>query len=145
MPWKPITKLRNYPITKSPIWLKLARHWIVRVGIVIKPLLRLPAIPAGHDQPLQQWRRSKTPFLEFVKHHLADVIGGIETDKIQQRKRAHGITAAQLNEIVDMRDRSHTIFVSADGVNQIEQKQPDNNDARRVHLPHPTLAQTCHQ
>ena len=36
--------------------LKLKWYWIGRIGVIVKSLAGLPAVPTGHHQPLQQWR-----------------------------------------------------------------------------------------
>src|SRR5216684_4342369 len=69
--------------------LKLPRHRIIRIGVIVKPFTSLPSIPAGHHQSLEQRRRSEAVFAELVEHYVRDVVRGIEANKIQQRERAH--------------------------------------------------------
>src|SRR6185369_8624259 len=76
-----------------PVFSKLARHRIIRIGIIVKPFARFTPVPAGHDQSLKQWRRCEPPFFELVIHHMRDVVGGVEPDKVQKRERSHGIPA----------------------------------------------------
>src|SRR4029077_11856326 len=61
---------------------------------------------------------------EFVVHHVGDVVRRVETNEVQQRERPHGVAAAQLNGIVDVGSRAHTLFIGADGIEQVRHQQP---------------------
>src|SRR5205085_7403824 len=82
--------------------LQLHRHWILRITPVVEPLAGLLAIPPCQYQPLQQWWRGESPLLEFVMHHMRDVISRVQANKVEQRERSHGISAAQLHRIVNI-------------------------------------------
>src|SRR5262249_52552092 len=105
---------------------KLICHRIVRVGIVVESLAGFAPIPAGHHQPLQEWRRGEAALLEFIEHYLCDVVRGIQTDKVQQGERSHGITATQLHGIVNIGNGTDAFFISADCVQQIRDQQTIN-------------------
>src|SRR5205809_7542298 len=45
--------------------LELSRHWIIRIGVIVKPFARFASVPAGHNQSLQQRRLCEPPFLEL--------------------------------------------------------------------------------
>src|SRR5581483_5302012 len=92
--------------------LKFYRHWIIRIAVIVKAFATLAAIPTGHYQTLEQRRRGETLLLKLVIHNVRDVVSGIEPHKIQQGERAHGITAAQLHGIVNVRNRAHTLLES---------------------------------
>ncbi len=60
---------------------------------------------------------------------MRDVVGRVEADEIEQRERPHGIAAAELHSVVDVLDRSHTLFVGADSVEQIRHQQPVHDES----------------
>src|SRR3990172_554754 len=87
--------------SRSPAaqWLNLmdVLHRLRRVGvrIVVKALAGFAPMPAGQDQPPQQTRRREARLAELFKQDVGDVAGRVEPDKIRQRKRTHGMSAAE--------------------------------------------------
>src|SRR5712691_1411113 len=83
-------QLRVNPRKSVAKKLQLIRLRIIWIRIVVKPLARLAAVPSGHHQSLQEWRRGEAALFEFVEHYMGDVISRVQADEIEQRERAHG-------------------------------------------------------
>src|SRR3954463_12927236 len=67
---------------RIPCNLQLHRHGVLRVTPIVESLACLFAIPSSEPEPLEQrWRREPL-LLEFVIHHMGDVVGSIESDEI---------------------------------------------------------------
>src|ERR1700730_18520387 len=63
---------------KSVAMLQLIRPRIVGIRIIVEPFARLPPVPAGHYQALQQRRGSEPPLLKLVIHQQRNVIRRID-------------------------------------------------------------------
>ena len=72
---------------------------------------------------------------------MRNVISRIQAHKIQQRKRPHGISAAQLHRIINILNRPNTLFVRANRIQQIRHQQPVYDESRLVRRTHRNLAQ----
>src|ERR1700676_2220208 len=98
--------------------ISLKVHWlgIAGIRIIVKTPPGFSAVPPSQYHAFQKWRRSKTLFLEFIKHNLRDVISRVEPHKIQQSEGAHRITAIQLHRNIDIHDGPDAFFQRADRV-----------------------------
>src|SRR6202047_4451517 len=113
--------------SKSVARLQLIRPGLVRIRLIVEPFGRLPPVPPGHHQALQQRRGSEPPLLKLVIHHVSNVISRIKPNEIEQSERPHGISTSQFHSVINILDRSHALFISADGVEQIRHQQPVHN------------------
>src|ERR1700694_6181219 len=121
-----------FPPPKSVAMLQLIRPWIVGIRIIVEPFARLPPVPPGHHQALQQRRGSEPPLLKLVIHHVSNVISRIDPNEIEQSERPHGISTSTFHSVINILDRSHALFLSADGIEQIRHQQPVHNESSFV-------------
>src|SRR6266550_8154796 len=127
--------------TNNQLLLEFHRLRIPRVRIIIKSPSRLPPVPSRQHHPLQQRRRRESPFLEFIKHNLRNVIGRVESHEIQQRQRPHRVPAPQLHRIVDVLDRPDALFQRTNSIQKIRHEQSIHNKAGAVLRAYGGLAQ----
>src|SRR6185369_5968324 len=83
---------------------------------VVETLTALLAVPSGHDHALEQGWRGEAAFLELVEHDVRDVVGGVESDKIEECEWTHRVAAAEFHRQSDIGDRANSFFVSANRV-----------------------------
>src|SRR5450830_9478 len=89
----------------------------------------LAAELAGEHHLLHKRRRRETFLAILVEHDLADVVGRVDPDEIEQRERTHRMGAAELHSAVDVRNRPDPLFQRADRVEEIRDEQPVDDEA----------------
>src|SRR5438067_1125063 len=98
-------------------------------GIVVEALAALPAIHSCQNHALEERRRRVALLAVLGEHDLGDLVGRIQTDEVEQRQWTHGIAAAQLHRLVDIRYAPHAALDRTDG---IEQVRDERSEERRV-------------
>src|SRR5947199_563937 len=60
---------------------------------------------------------------------MSDVVSGVETYEVEECKWSHGISAAELHGIVDVRNGPHSFFVRTDCIEQVRNEQAIYDEA----------------
>src|SRR5258708_26741371 len=113
---------------------------VLRVGIIVEAAAGLAAVPAGKDHALQKGRRGEALFLEFVEHHVSNVISSVKTNKVEQRERTHGVAAAELHGVVNVLGGGGAVLKNADGVEQIGYQEAVDDEPGAVGGAHGNFA-----
>ena len=75
---------------------------------------------------------AEAPLAELVEHDLADRLGRVEADEVEQLERAHRVVRAALHRRVDLLDRAEALLEGADRVEQVRDQQAVDDEARLV-------------
>src|SRR5213596_450018 len=110
-------------------------------GIVVEALAALPAIHSCQNHALEERRRRVALLAVLGEHDLGDLVGRIQSDEVEQRQWTHGIAAAQLHRLVDIRYAPHAALDRTDGIEQVRDEQQIDDEARVVLRRHGLLAE----
>src|SRR5205814_7180876 len=103
-------------------------------GIVVEALAALPAIHSCQNHALEERRRRVALLAVLGEHDLGDLVGRIQSDEVEQRQWTHGIAAAELHRLVDIRYAPHAALDCTDGIEQVRDEQQIDDEARVVNL-----------
>src|SRR5207253_2759653 len=79
---------------------------------------------------LEERRRRVALVAVLGEHDLGDLVGRIQSDEVEQRQWTHGIAAAQLHRLVDIRYAPHAALDRTDGIEQVRDEQQIDDEAR---------------
>src|SRR5213078_47586 len=98
-------------------------------GIVVEALAALPAVHAGQHHALEERRRGVALLAVLGEHDLGDLVGRIQPDEVEEGERPHGIAAAELHRLVDVRHGPHAALDRPDRVEQVGDEQEIDDEA----------------